>query len=172
MAMETEIAIRTARVEDAEAMAGVIADSREDSYTFPNQAAFDASVTEWRSNKGKNEVRDYIMRAERSPSETLACVAVANSGVVGVLLGEEYEEQALLEYLFVRSESQRRGVGRRLMPHFIKWAGDRSQVLWVVDTNHRAQTFYTRQGFQASSRGGYIAHSMHHIRMTRSSSAQ
>jgi len=100
-----------------------------------------------------------LLRIIRSPEVGLVLVAKEGSAVLGMVnllytvstaLGERV---ALLEDMVVAPEFRGRKVGSQLLQEAVtaaKASGCRRITLLTDQTNHAAQRFYTRQGFEES----------------------
>ena len=85
-------------------------------------------------------------------------VARTGNDVIGVARSSQDKESPQTRYieaLWVAPEFRRLGVGRRLVRRLIdreRESGIRQILLWVIDSNVYAQSFYFRMGFRATGR--------------------
>lgn len=154
----TEFAIRPATPADAERMAEVIANGREQTYGLrPGSYEYLDMVTGWRGQRGAMTVQNY-MAATGSwsfigrPPRSLVAVRTTDNAVVGVMtsrdLNERGQQSVNLDFLFVDPQEQGKGLGHLLMDNLTEYAGNRQQSLSVVAHNGRARRLYEKYGFQ------------------------
>src|SRR4051812_40082436 len=136
--VDVTVAIRTARVADVPAMAGLLAE-------------LFAVETEFTIDRAKQE-RALRMIIER-PS-AVAWVADTGGQVVGMVTAQtvvstaEGGESAWIEDVIVRSDWRKRGVGRKLIEAVEAWCGGRgiTRMQLLADaTNEEAMEFYARR---------------------------
>lgn len=96
-------------------------------------------------------------RAASSGPSRAWLLAQADDVVVGLVLGRRRPPDTLLVFSMWTAPAVRRmGVGRALIETLEGWAGSwgaRRSLLWVVDSNVAARTFYERLGFEPVTDG-------------------
>jgi GNAT superfamily N-acetyltransferase len=124
---------------------------RDESFFAAAEATLDRQVEHWRGLMAHGQV---LWMAEDSRGR---CVGLAAAGPVqdaqkpqDAQDAQEPQDAALpqtqLSALYVLAEAQGRGVADALLERAI---GDSPCLLWVVEDNARAQSFYRRHGFAA-----------------------
>lgn len=136
--------IRRATVDDVDGIGRVHALSRNAAYAglVPDDAL--ARITPMSQAKH----RRARLAAQRQPFAMY--VATADGRVDGLALGFGRGEEATLSALHVLPALHGTGVGQalhdRLFADFANW-GCNTAVLWVLEGNERAQSFYRRNGW-------------------------
>jgi GNAT superfamily N-acetyltransferase len=127
-----QFAIRTARLEEAEACADLWLRSRRAAFpAIPAPIHDDASVRGWL--RSKIATRDQVWIAE-SGEQLLAIMVLHTDGE--------------LDQLYVSPGRTGQGIGTRLV-EFAKSRNPAGLDLWVFQTNTDARRFYERHGFVA-----------------------
>jgi GNAT superfamily N-acetyltransferase len=159
MALPTDVVIRRAALDDAEALTRLHLDCWDDAYTgLMPQAILDAlredvpaRVDRWRAWLGSGHTS----------------VAEHDAGLIGFVSAAPGTELPQLEIqvfaLYVRAPWWGTGVGHAL---FASAVGDRSACLWLLEGNERAIRFYERQGFRFDG-AGQDEPEGRHVRMVR-----
>ena len=130
------VTIRFAREEDAEAIAAAHVDTWRHAYA----GLLPQEVLDGLSHR--RQTRRW-RRAIRNPDEELGQVFVAEAGGLAGF-GSASRETDEITTLYVRPESQRRGVGRMLFCRMAEFL-EGPLSLWVLDGNPAAR-FYMRLG--------------------------
>ena len=144
---DPELLFRAAGPADAEAIAGLHADSWQRHY---RGAYADAFLDE--------EAPDYLARLwtkrlAAPPPQARTILAEYQGEVVGLahtLLGEDPTWGALLDNLHVRYALKRQGIGTQLLARtaqaVLRWSSSSGLHLWVLEQNLAAQAFYSSLG--------------------------
>jgi GNAT superfamily N-acetyltransferase len=143
---------RTARPEDAPAVAGLHADSWQRHY---RGAYSDTFLDE--------EAPTHLTRmwTERlaTPTKTSTIVAEHEGDLVGLahtFLDKDPRWGALVDNLHVRHTLKRQGIGTRLLAltaeAVLQWSSLSGLYLWVLEQNSAAQAFYAARGGQCVER--------------------
>ncbi|WP_051695528.1 GNAT family N-acetyltransferase [Caulobacter sp. UNC358MFTsu5.1] len=138
---------RTARSQDAEAIAALHADSWRRTYRGMMPDAFlDGPVLE-------NRLEIWRARLADGRTDPSVWLGVEHGQVVGFICVHADEDSrwgSLIDNLHVRPESQQMGVGARLMGLAADWLDDQCSgspvYLWAMKANHGARRFYERLG--------------------------
>lgn len=112
---------------------------RDESFFAAAEATLDRQAEHWRGLMAKGQV---LWMAEDSRGR---CVGLAAAGPVQDPQDADLP-QTQLSALYVLAEAQGSGVADALLERAI---GDSPCLLWVVEDNARAQSFYRRHGFAA-----------------------
>jgi GNAT superfamily N-acetyltransferase len=112
-------------------------------YAFASTVEREATFDEW-------QWRAQVGRATWFVALDLSSTAAAHPvGLVGGFAEEDSADLHLIG-MWVRAEVRGKGVARRLVDGFLRWAKGQHPagvVLWVADGNDRARAFYRRYGF-------------------------
>jgi GNAT superfamily N-acetyltransferase len=159
MALPTDVGIRRAAPEDAEALTHLHLDCWDDAYTgLMPQSILDAR---------REDVPSRVDRWRRALARGHTTVAEHGSGLVGFVSaapgGDVPGIELQLFALYVRAAWWGTGIGHAL---FVPAVGDRSAYLWVLEGNDRAIRFYERQGFRFDG-AGHDEPEGRHVRMVR-----
>ncbi|GAA1126050.1 GNAT family N-acetyltransferase [Citricoccus alkalitolerans] len=112
---------------------------RDESFFAAAEATLDRQAEHWRGLMAKGQV---LWMAEDTRGR---CVGLAAAGPVQDPPDADLP-QTQLSALYVLAEAQGSGVADALLERAI---GDSPCLLWVVEDNARAQSFYRRHGFAA-----------------------
>jgi GNAT superfamily N-acetyltransferase len=136
--------IRPASADDLEGIGRVHSISRNAAYAglLPDDALAritpESQAEQWRAR----------LAAQRQPF--VMYVATVDGRVEGLALGSGADDEATLNALHVLPARHGTGAGQglhdRLVDDFARW-GCGTAVLWVLDGNERAQSFYRRNGW-------------------------
>lgn len=144
-----EISLREAAAEDVETIARVHAESWRATY----RGLLPDAYLDYDAEK---ERAAYWAAHIRVPPEAgrLLLVAECNGVAAGFVCAElkpGSPDGALLDNLHVAKPYQGFGIGKRMMDAVEQWArelGETRLHLFVLEGNHRAMTFYERQGWR------------------------
>jgi GNAT superfamily N-acetyltransferase len=145
---------RTARPDDAHAVAGLHADSWRRHYRGAYSDAFlDGEPAGFLTQR-------WTERLAAPPPLARTIVTESGGEIVGLahtLLDEDPAWGALVDNLHVRYRLKRQGIGTRLLVLAAcavrEWSSTSGMYLWVLEQNSRAQAFYTALGGTAVERG-------------------
>ncbi len=159
MPLPTEVEIRRAVPDDAEAVARLHLDCWDDAYTgLMPQAILDAR---------RDDVPARVERWRKNLATGHTSVAEHQTELIGFVNAGPGTELPHLEIqlyaLYVRAAWWGAGVGHAL---FASAVGHRSACLWVLEGNDRAIRFYERQGFRFDGAGRDEPEGRH-LRMVR-----
>ena len=126
--------LRAATIEDTEAVARVLIDSRRELMPYAPSAHPDDGVRQW--------VRETLIPAGG------VTVALTRGAVAGVLALRHAKDAAWIDQLCVHPVHVARGIGRALLAHALATLPGPVR-LWTFQANHHARTFYERRGFVA-----------------------
>jgi GNAT superfamily N-acetyltransferase len=151
-----EITCREATGSDAPAIAELHAESWRASYRGEYRDEYlDGDVFEDRR-------RVWNERFANPTSNQFVVVAEREGEVVGfacVYAGDDPQWGSLLDNIHVRPDQQSRGIGATLMQRVFEWCAihhpNQGLYLWVLNSNRRAQSFYSLLG--AEDRGGELS---------------
>ncbi len=151
-----EFIIRQAMPDDAEKMAEVIADGREQTYGLdPDSEEYDLMIAGWRGQDGAETMQNYLEAAEEWDfigvrPRAIVAARLADTAIAGVMTTRELNggESVNLDFLFVDPNEQGNGLGSKLMDNLTEFAGNRKQQLEVLTNNTRAQRLYQKYGFE------------------------
>jgi GNAT superfamily N-acetyltransferase len=151
-----EITYRTATEFDAPAIAELHAESWRANYRGEYRDEYlDGDVFEDRR-------RIWSERFQNPRPGQFVVVAERERKLVGfacVYGGEDPQWGSFLDNIHVRPGEQSRGLGAALMTRIFEWCTnhhpDEGLYLWVLNSNHRAQSFYASLG--AEDRGGELS---------------
>ncbi len=154
MAVSADVSFRTARADDALAIAGLHADSWRRHY----RGAFSDSFLDGDVAGFLSRVWTDRMSTPRPDARTI--LAEHDGQVVGLahtLLDADPTWGALLDNLHVAHGLKRHGIGGRLLALTLQAVRDSSPssglYLWVLEQNSAAQAFYAAQGGVCVERG-------------------
>ncbi|HYQ62649.1 GNAT family N-acetyltransferase [Actinophytocola sp.] len=144
---------RSARAEDAPAVAGLHADSWQRHY----RGAYADTFLD-------DEAPAYLARmwTERlaAPADTRTILAEHDGELVGLahtFLDNDPRWGALVDNLHVRHTVKRQGIGTRLLAltaaAVLRWSPTSGLYLWVLEQNATAQAFYAARGGERAGRG-------------------
>jgi GNAT superfamily N-acetyltransferase len=141
--------IRRARVEDAEAIAGVHVRGWQAAYAgvFPAERLARLSVAERAARR-----REWL---EASPARAATLVVEHEdriAGFAGLGPSRDGAEDGELYAIYVEPALQRRGLGRALLARAeaeLRRLGFAEATLWVLEGNDAARRFYERAGWDA-----------------------
>jgi GNAT superfamily N-acetyltransferase len=151
--MMADMDIRPATSDDVEAIGRVHAMSRKAAYAglVPDEAL--AGITP------ATQAAAWRARLADLQPPFAMYVAVDGGRVEGLALGSGRDEEGTLNALHVMPNLYGDGVGQslhdRLLADFARWRCG-TAVLWVLDGNERAQSFYRRNGWVHD--GGRTSH--------------
>lgn len=143
----------TPRVEDAEAMARLQAQSWLDTRQVEGAEERNAEIQLYANAMIQPERialrQQFIERALNNPKGLYKIVRAENDQPIGLLFGSKRSEDQELVSLYVDKEHHGTGVAQALMKDFIEWADpDRPIQVGVLEDNERAQRFYEKSGFE------------------------
>jgi ribosomal protein S18 acetylase RimI-like enzyme len=147
--------IRTATADDAPGLARVHVDTWRTAYrdilpaTFLDALSYEARAERWRTNLGQAGPQQFTLVAEDDGSEVVGFAGGGpeRDGMPGYD-GEIYA-------VYVLAQHQGRGIGRQLMgvsAHHLMEQGFRAAMLWAMEANRRARSFYEMLGGQLVGR--------------------
>jgi GNAT superfamily N-acetyltransferase len=144
--MDVPVTVRSARVEDAAAMARVLVRSWQETYRglMPDRVLDDPGLVKARERFWTAALVEERYRANR------IAVAERAGEVIGVAMaGPPQSPQSgaglHLYVLYVLATEHGSGVGAALLDAVL--GPDEPAALWVADPNPRAQAFYRKHGF-------------------------
>lgn len=121
-----------------------------------------ADAPRWPPEAWVDLLREPALQAHPGdPLRLLLLVADADGSPCGLLAATALFEQTELEFVLVRSDIRRRGVGRALLEAWLVWAdaGQASHArLEVRESNVAAQRLYQALGFQVHGRRASYYH--------------
>ncbi len=147
--------IRTATAADASGLARVHVDTWRSAYrdilpaTFLEALSYEARAERWRTNLGQASPQQFTLVAEDDGGEVVGFAGGGpeRDGMPGYD-GEIYA-------VYVLAQHQGRGIGRQLMSvstrHLME-QGFRATMLWAMEANRRARSFYEMLGGQLVGR--------------------
>lgn len=140
------MAFRAARLDDAEAIADLHAESWRSHY----RGAYSDAYLDGDIAADRRAVWSARLAA---PAHAATIVAEHDSGLAGfvhVVFDEDDEYGSLVDNLHVVTDRHRAGIGRSLMRHagaaILKQARSPAAYLWVLEQNTTAQAFYQALG--------------------------
>ncbi|MEV1128636.1 GNAT family N-acetyltransferase [Agromyces sp. NPDC049794] len=144
--MDSPVAVRSARIEDAPAMARVLVRSWQETYRglMPDRVLDDPDFVRRRERFWTAALVDERYRANR------IAVAERDGVVIGVAMSGPPENpepgwNLHLYVLYVLAAHHGSGAGAALLDAVV--GPHESVALWVADPNPRAQAFYRKHGF-------------------------
>lgn len=153
----SEFTVRNAELDDAERMAEIIADGREQTYNLiPGSSEYWNLVTNWRGDRGAWTMMNYMeARGEWAGIGDIPRARVAadlgSGAIVGVMTTRRVlvhgEDGVNLDFIFVDPERQGEGVGHLLMDDLTAYAEGKPQSVEVRGDNLRARRLYEKYGF-------------------------
>lgn len=154
--MSPTIVIRSARLEDAEALAKLnkqtwLATYPNDEYGITHED-IDDNIDRWDSPESIESWKDRI--ADQNDS-TLRLVALVDGGLAGFCtLYKRPDSSNLLGGFYVLPKYHGSGVANKLMEKSLVWLGNRKAIsLEVAQYNRRAIRFYEKFGFKIVKEG-------------------
>jgi GNAT superfamily N-acetyltransferase len=157
----SDVTIRRATLDDAEALAHLHLDVWDDAYSglMPQQLLDD------RREKVAERVARWREILQDHDRTLLAVTSDRLVGFAGAGPGRDHDVDTELELqaLYVRKELWGTGLGYALLEEAV---GDRAAYLWVLASNERAIGFYERQGFRLDGTEDEHDEGLH-VRMVR-----
>ena len=148
-----QLRIRSARPEDAEAIARAHVSAWRETY----QGLLPPRMINAQTVARRQRLWSRLIGAGPGEPGSAVVVAEASEGIVGFVAGGAQRDKALLEAgydaeiaaIYVRKARQGRGLGRALMRSVFRACAARGLTapsVWVLDRNAEARGFYSRLG--------------------------